>query len=226
MSNIENLTLPGLRIAKGHERVSASLIDAALTIPAAVIGDASYRQQGLCAGFQHYGGKRRFAGPALTVKVRPGDNLMLHKALDMAQPGDVIVCDAAGAMSTAIIGAMMATYAVTRRIAAIIIDGAVRDVDELVQMNIGMVARGATPNGPFKSGPGEIGYPINCGGVNVASGDLVASDGDGVVVIPRAEAGEVLRIARQRADAETALLAQINAGTWSRAWVDEALAKV
>lgn len=226
MSENQTLTQPGLRISTSHARVDTRLVAAALELPAAVVGDSANRLQGLAAGYLNYGGKRKFAGPALTVRVRPGDNLLLHKALDLAQPGDVIVCDAGGAMNSAIFGAMMATYAVTRGTVALVIDGAIRDVDELARMDIGVVAKGATPNGPFKTGPGEVGYPITCGGMAVVSGDLVIGDADGVVVIPRQEAAAVLEIAAQRARMEVDLEKEILAGTWSRAWVDEALAKL
>jgi regulator of RNase E activity RraA len=160
------------------------------------------------------------------VRVRPGDNLFLHKALDLAQPGDVIVVDAGGALNTAIIGAMMSSYAKTRGIEALVIDGAIRDVEELAAVDFPVVARGATPNGPYKTGPGEIGYPIACGGLSIASGDLMLGDEDGVLVIPRSEVAAILGLAEAKHKLEKSWEVEIAANKWDRAWVDEALAKV
>ncbi|MDB5886761.1 MAG: Dimethylmenaquinone methyltransferase [Polaromonas sp.] len=226
MSTNENLKQVGLRINAEHERVSPGLVATALAIPVSVVGDSANRLQGFGAGFMNFGGKRKFAGPALTVRVRPGDNMMLHKALDLAQPGDVVVCDAGAGLNTAILGAMMATYAKTRGVVAIVIDGAIRDVDELAALDIAIVARGATPNGPFKTGPGEVGHPIACGGTSIAPGDLVIGDADGVLVLPRPEVAGILAMAQEKARTEEAWLKEILAGTWSRKWVDETLAKM
>jgi RraA family protein len=216
----------GLRIQLDFKRVDAALVEQARSIPVAVVGDVANRLQAFTAGFNQYGRLKRFAGPALTVRVRPGDNLLLHQALDKAQPGDVVVVDAGGAMNTAIIGAMMSSYAKTRGIEAIIIDGAIRDVEELGKVDFPVVARGATPNGPFKSGPGEIGYPIACGGLSIASGDLLIGDPDGVMVVPISEVVEVLKLAKAKHALEQQWEKEIMAGTWDRKWVEEALDKL
>ena len=152
--------------------------------------------------------------------------LLLHQALDKAQPGDVVVVDAGGAMNTAIIGAMMSSYAKTRGIEAIIIDGAIRDVEELAKVDFPVVARGVTPNGPFKSGPGEIGYPIACGGLSIASGDLLIGDPDGVLVVPISEVAEILKLAKAKHALEQQWEKEIMAGTWDRKWVEEAIDKL
>lgn len=216
----------GLRICTEFNRTEKSWIERARAIPVAVIGDCAQRLQGLPAGFNHYGGRQQFAGPVLTVRVRPGDNLFLHKALDLAQPGDVIVTDADGETRTAIIGAMMTNYARSRNIEAMVIDGAIRDVKELAQIDISVLARGATPNGPFKSGPGEIGYPISCGGVSICAGDLIVGDEDGAVVIPQAHVEDVILAAEEKYRLEQSWEKQIANGTWDRSWVDEALGKL
>ncbi|MDO9406483.1 MAG: RraA family protein [Polaromonas sp.] len=216
----------GLRINTDYERVDTTLVERVRKVPVAVIGDVAKRLQCFGGGFVQYGAKKKFAGPALTVKVRPGDNLMLHKALDLAKPGDVLVIDAGGAMNTAIFGAMMSNYAITRGIEALVLDGAIRDVEEIAELNLGVVARGATPNGPFKSGPGEIGYPISCGGLSVSAGDLIAGDMDGVLVLPRADVAALIGQAEEVAALELTWEKAIAAGTWPRGWVDEALAKL
>lgn len=216
----------GLRINTDFERIDAALVARAREIPVAVVGDVANRLQAFAAGYVQYGRRKRFAGPALTVRVRPGDNLFLHKAIDLAQPGDVLVVDAGGAYNTAILGAMMSHYAKTRGIEALVVDGAIRDVEELAALDIAVVARGATPNGPFKTGPGEIGYPIAVGGVSIAAGDLLIGDHDGALVIPRSQADAILPLAEAKFRAEQVWEKEIAAGTWDRAWVDEALGKL
>lgn len=216
----------GLRINTDFQRIDAASVERARKIPVAVVGDSSNRLQAFAAGYVQYGGRKKFAGPALTVRVRPGDNLFLHKAIDLAQPGDVIVVDAGGALNTAIVGAMMSNYAKSRGVEAMIIDGAIRDVEELAALDFAVVGRGATPNGPFKTGPGEIGYPISCGGLSIAPGDLLIGDQDGVLVLPRSVASAVLGPAEEKYKVEQAWEVQIAAGQWDRTWVDEALRKL
>ncbi|MFG1419888.1 RraA family protein [Xanthobacter sp. V0B-10] len=221
------MTRPGGRISLNFERISTEVVATAKGIPVAVVGDVSNRLFSFPDGFRNYSeAAPAFAGPAFTVRVRPGDNLFLHKALDTALPGDVIVCDAGGALENAILGEMMGRYAASRGIAAIIIDGAIRDRAGLASLPIPVFARGVTPNGPWKSGPGEIGYPVSAGGLSVASGDLVIGDADGVLVLPRADAPQVIADARKHAEVEHQWAVQIREGTWPRGWVDEALAKL
>lgn len=216
----------GWRTNASFERLPQALVQAAQDLPVAVIGDVSHRLFSFPAGFQNYSLKAlRLAGPAFTVKVRPGDNLFLHKALDVAQPGDVVVCDAAGALENAILGEMMGRYAASRGIAGIIIDGAIRDRAGLETLPIPVYARGVTPNGPWKSGPGEIGRVITAGGVAIAPGDLVVADQDGVLVLPRADAQAIITEAQAHAEVEKQWAHQIANKSWPRGWVDEALAE-
>ncbi len=223
MKQLKNL---GLRINMDYPRVDAAQVERARKIPVAVVGDVANRLQAFTAGFVQYGRTKKFSGPALTVRVRPGDNLFLHKALDLAKPGDVVVVDAGGALNTAIVGAMMTNYAKTRGIEALVIDGAIRDVEELAALDFPVAARGATPNGPFKTGPGEIGYPIACGGLSIAPGDLMIGDQDGVLVVPRSEVTAILGLAEVKHKLEQAWEVEIAVGKWDRAWVDEALDKL
>lgn len=216
----------GLRINTEYQRIDAALVERARKVPVAVVGDVANRLQSFGAGFLQYGSKKKFAGPALTVRVPPGDNLMLHKALDLAQAGDVIVIDAGGALNTAIFGAMMSSYAVSHGIEALVVDGAIRDVEELAHLNLAVVARGATPNGPYKNGPGEIGYSIACGGLSIAPGDLIIGDLDGVLILPQGNVASLIDLAEGKAALEATWEVEIAAGTWSRAWVDEALQKL
>ena len=132
-------------------------------------------------------------GPALTVRVRPGDNLMIHKALMMVQPGDVLVIDGGGDVSQALVGGLMRTTCLARGLGGLVIDGAIRDLCEWAQDGMPIFARGHTHRGPSKDGPGEIKVPVACAGLAVLPGDLIVGDADGVIAVPAAEAAEVLR---------------------------------
>ena len=209
----------GFRINSKITRVDAKICARAVKVPVANIGDVVNRMQSMRGGFNAYGGHKTVAGPAFTVRARAGDNLMLHQSLDMAQPGDVIVCDAGGDLGTAIMGDIMARYAARRGIAAIIIDGAIRDVEGLAQLPLGVWARSATPNGPYKDGPGEIGYPVSCGGLVVMPGDLIAADLDGVLVVPREDAAIAVEAAEAHARKEHAIIQSVDEDRMERAWV-------
>jgi RraA family protein len=162
-------------------------------------------------------------GSALTVRTRPGDNLMVHKAIDLAEPGEVIVVDAGGDLTNAIIGEIMTTLAQSRGVAGFVIDGAVRDVDALAASDFPVYARGVTHRGPYKDGPGEINVAVTVGGQVVAPGDIVVGDGDGVLAVPRSEAAQVASLARAQMEREAATLKAIAEGRLDRAWVDETL---
>jgi regulator of RNase E activity RraA len=152
-------------------------------------------------------------GPALTVKVRPGDNLMIHKAIEIAQPGDVIVVDGAGDLTQALIGGLMRTSAITKKIAAFIIDGAIRDLNEWAEGGVAVYARGNTLRGPSKDGPGEVNIPISCAGLLVSPGDLIVADADGVIAVPFDELDDLLPKVQQHAQREEKIRANNAAGT-------------
>lgn len=153
------------------------------------------------------------AGTAVTVRVRPGDNLMIHQAIAMAQPGDIVVVDGAGDVTQALVGGLMRTSAVHRRIAGFVIDGAVRDLSEWAEGGIACYARGHTPRGPSKDGPGEVNVPVTCAGMVVNPGDLVICNGDGVVTIPAGEAAALLPRAQAHLAREEAIRAANATGT-------------
>ena len=165
----------------------------------------------------HAGGV--MAGPALTVKVRPGDNLMLHRALDLAEPGDVIVVDAGGDVTTAIMGDLMLAHAKQRGVAGLVINGAVRDVDSIRAQDLPLYAAGVTHRGPYKDGPGEITGAVALDGMVVEPGDLVLGDADGVLAVPLDVVPAVLAAAEAKKAAEEREMAAILAGTSDRAWV-------
>jgi len=169
----------------------------------------------------HAGGT--LAGGAFTVKTRQGDNLLVHKALDLAQPGDVVVVDAGGSLEHAIIGELMSARAAERGIAGIVIWGAIRDSAEIAQGRFPVYARGATHRGPYKDGPGEINVPVSIGGLVVNPGDLILGDADGLVAVPLDHAQDVLRSAQAIRVKEEGAMKEIRGGTVDRAWVDASL---
>ena len=215
---------PGFRILPMPDRPSRALVAALAELQASLLSDNMNRLQGAGSSTlrpMHRGGK--LAGPAFTVKVAPGDNLLVHKAIDTAAPGDVIVVDAGGHLEQAIIGEIMSSWAAKRGVAGFVIDGAVRDAGALAEGSFPVYARGASHRGPYKNGPGEINVPVSIAGMVVHPGDIVIGDADGLVAIPQADAESVLAGARAQKRKEDASLAAIAAGTFDRAWVDEAL---
>jgi len=188
----------GYRINPSPARPDQTLIDAFKGLPVAGIGDAMSRNIGTI-GLRQYHARldTTMVGQALTVRVRPGDNLMIHKALMMAQPGDVLVIDGGGDVSQALVGGLMRTTCVTRRLAGLVIDGAVRDLCEWAEDGMPIFARGHTHRGPSKDGPGEINIPVSVAGLAVMPGDLVVGDADGVIAVPADQVQSVLEKTRQ-----------------------------
>ena len=214
----------GFRILPSPARPSPTLVAALAELQASLLSDNMSRLQGAGSAVlrpMHGGGT--LAGPAFTVKVAPGDNLMVHKSIDLAAPGDVIVVDAGGHLEQAIIGEIMSSWAAKRGVAGFVIDGAIRDAAALAQGSFPVYARGASHRGPYKDGPGEINVPVSIAGMVVHPGDIIIGDADGLVAIPQADAEAVLAGARAQKQKETASLAAIAAGKLDRGWVDDAL---
>lgn len=160
-------------------------------IPTANIGDAVDRLGLVDGAIRPVWEGARLAGPAFTCWTRAGDNLNLHNAVDQAQPGDIIVVNGSGDRSRALIGELLAMKAKAKGIAGWVIDGAARDAEGLRQYGVPVFARGITPAGPYKFGPGRLQVPIAVGGVAVCPGDLVFGDADGVAIVPAASADDV-----------------------------------
>ncbi|WP_156424686.1 methyltransferase [Arthrobacter sp. EpRS71] len=170
---------------------TAELVRRFAVIPAANIGDAQERI-GVASSLSPTWTGAKLAGPAFTVWTRPGDNLNIHKALDEAKPGDVIVVNGGGDQSRALIGDLIGIRAKSLGLAGFVIDGAVRDADALAECGLPVFARSVTPAGPYKFGPGRLQLPVAIDGVVVSPGDIVVADADGVVVVRREEAEQVL----------------------------------
>jgi RraA family protein len=216
----------GFQICKRTRKVSADIVAKFRELPVANISDSMSRMTAAGAKLRpiHAGGV--LAGPAFTVKTRPGDNLMVHKALDIAEPGDIVVVDGGGDLTNSLIGEMMTAHAQQRGIAGIVIYGAIRDYDVLHAGHYPVFAAGVTHRGPYKDGPGEINVPIAIDGMVIAPGDLVVGDGDGLVCVPYEQTAEVLKATEAKHAAELKQIEAIKAGKSDRAWVDAALTRL
>lgn len=215
----------GFRICDQWERPDPALISEFRTVTSANIVDAMYRLGAMDSGIGPVWKGARVVGSAVTVWTRAGDNLMIHKALTMCKPGDVVVVNAQSDTSRALFGDLMGRSAKAIGIEGLVFDGAVRDVEVLSQLPMPVFARGVTPAGPFKNGPGEIGRPIACGGVVCHSGDIVVADDDGVVVVPRLDAKDVLQSALAIHERERNRRVEIDSGAWQRSGIDDVLTR-
>ena len=210
-------------ILRDFERVSPGLVRQASEYQAAILADVNGRRGALHGRIAALRPRMKLAGPALTVDVRPGDNLMIHAAIALARPGDVLVIDGKGDQGAALMGTIMMTACKQLGLAGVVIDGAARDSLEIDEMDFPVFCVGTNPNGPTKNVPGRIGHPVSCGGVTVRSGDLVVADADGVVVLERESVEGLLPLARKKVADEAARIAQIQQGNTSASWLLPAL---
>lgn len=202
----------------------ATAVDVLRGLPTSVIGDVmGGRLVGTTALRPVNRSHVSACGNAVTVRVRAGDNLMIHKALDLLAPGDVLLVDSEGDTSRALVGEIMMASARVRGAVAFVMDGAVRDVDAFEEHRFPCWARGVSLRGPYKDGPGSVNVPISVGGMLVHPGDVIVGDSDGVVAVPAGLAQEVAAKGRAKVAQEQETIAAIVSGSYSSAWVDEAI---
>jgi regulator of RNase E activity RraA len=214
----------GFTIQPIRRRVSPDMIEKWLTIPVANASDCMSRLTAGGPRLRPFHAEALLCGPAFTVKTRPGDNLIVHKALDIALPGDVIVVDAGGDLTNSIVGEIMISYARERGLGGIVINGSIRDSAAISRQKFPVYAAGVTHRGPMRSGPGEIGRSIAIDGMVIEPGDLVIGDADGLLSIPFEQVAEVCAAAIAKRDAESKILSDVLAGrSMDRSWVDVAL---
>ena len=213
----------GFRILKRQRKVATEVVERFARLPVANVSDSMSRMTAAGARLRPMHQSGGMAGTALTVKTRPGDNLMIHKAMAIAEPGDVIVVDAGGDLTNALIGEMMLTRTIKSELAGIVIDGAVRDAGFIRGQKFPVYAAGVTHRGPYKNGPGEINVPIAIDGMVIEPGDLIIGDDDGLLCVPFDDVDEVLKAATAKYQAEQKQIANIKAGTHDLSWVDKTL---
>ena len=210
-------------IIKTFDRVPADIVAQAAQYQPAILADVAGRRGALHGRIKALRPRMKFAGTAFTVEVRPGDNLMIHAAMALAQPGDVLVIDGKGDQTTALMGTIMMTACQQLGLAGVVIDGAVRDSLEIDEMDYPVFSVGTNPNGPTKQVGGRIGHPVSVGGVTVNPGDFISGDGDGVVVVEREKIESLLPLAAHKVAAEAKRIAQIKEGKTSAPWLTASL---
>lgn len=215
----------GCRIYTKINRPSKELVEKFRDMPIANIADCMGRISCMDQGIKN-ANTAKLLGTAFTVKAPAGDNLMVHRALDMLEPGDILVIDGNGDMERSQVGEMMISYAKARGCAGVIVDGVVRDLHGLQKLGIPVYSRGYQANGPYKNGPGEINVPVPCGGVVVFPGDILVGDLDGVVVIHPEDAEDLAVKAQKVWDMEQRMLPELLKGNWDRTPFHNALEKL
>ena len=211
-------------IRRDFERVAPDVVRKAAGYQAAILADVAGRRGTLNGRIAAVTPEMKLAGPAFTIEVRPGDNLMIHTAMTMARPGDVLMIDGKGDRTCALMGALMLNACKVLQLGGVVLDAAVRDVLELRELGFPVFAVGTNPNGPTKFVPGRINWPISIGGIAVSPGDLVVGDADGVVVIEREKAPSMLDLAAKKVADENARMSDIRAGrNLQPKWLDAAL---
>jgi len=216
----------GLQILRRQRRISDHFVEAFRQVPVANVSDCMSRMTAAGSRLRPMHKTGRLSGPALTVKCRPGDNLMIHKALEVAEPGDVIVVDAGGDLTNALIGELMVTYAMSRRLGGFVMNGAIRDLEMIAAGSFPVYAAGVTHRGPYKDGPGEINVPIALDGMVIHPGDLMIGDADGLLCVPIDEAEAILAAAHKKSQAEAKTLQDIAAGRLDTSWIDATLQRI
>ena len=204
----------GFRAFLEFERPDPALIKSYREIPSSNIGDCVRKMYCMFGGIRSYN-RKKLAGPAFTVKVPAGDNLLAQMALDYAKPGDIIVIDGAGYTDRALVGGMMLAYAEERGLGGFAVNGAVRDLDDIDGSELPVFALASTPLGPYREGPGELNVPVVCGGQVVMPGDILVGDSDGLVVIPRLDAPDLLDAVRANLAMEQDEMRRMKEGTYA-----------
>lgn len=204
----------GFRAFLDFERPDPELVESYRGIPSANIGDCVRKMTCMFDGIRSFN-KKPLVGTAFTVKVPSGDNLVAQMALDYAKPGDIIVVDGAGYTDRALVGGMMLAYAQERNLGGFVVNGAVRDLDDIKNSPLPVFAKAVTPLGPYRDGPGEVNVPVVCGGQVVMPGDILVGDIDGIVVVPRKDAAKLLKDVHKNLEQEQREIKQMLEGTYT-----------
>ena len=200
-------------------QVDPAIIARIRAIPVALLSDQLHRNCG-SSGLQPYHAPAPMAGTAVTVKTRGGDNLAILRAYDYCRPGDIMVVDADGELSNALVGGIMTFAAASLGLAGMVLDGAIRDVAEIRERTFPVYARGVTHRGPYKDGPGAINVPVTVGGMVVNPGDIIVGDQDGLLAFAPQLADTVIEKALAQHQREEATMQAIRDGRWDRSFVD------
>jgi regulator of RNase E activity RraA len=212
----------GFRVLSAPPRLDSDLVERFRGLATPNVADAMGRFNFMEPAIRSRTGLP-LCGTAVTVLCRPGDNLMVHKALQVAEPGEVVVVNTCGNVTSAVFGELMCHTAAAKKLGGIIVDGAIRDVGGIAKLRFPAFSRSVSPGACDKDGPGEINVPIACGNTVVMPGDVVIGDDDGVAVVSRDVAADVLRLVDELMTRERARIAEIGRGDWYRAEIDDTL---
>ena len=214
----------GFRVFTTIERPSSAVLKLYEHVESTHVSDAMNRFGGMDLNIRPASPEMRVVGPAVTVRTRPGDNLMMYKAIEIASPGDVIVIENRGYTTVASWGDLISMIAKALGLGGVVTDGGVRDIEGIRRVGFPVFARDwYSPLGAFKDGPGEVNVPIACGGVAVLPGDVVVADANGVVVVPKADAEAVGRKAIEIAEGEKHKIRAMGEGKLIPEWLNQTL---
>jgi regulator of RNase E activity RraA len=212
----------GFRIFTGLPRPDPDLVRGFRGMASSNLSDAMGRFHFMDPGIVSRTGFP-LCGPAVTVNARPGDNLMVHKALEVAEKGDVIVVSTNGGTTSAIFGELMCHSALAAGLGGLVVDGAVRDVEGITALGLPVFSRSVCPGACDKDGPGEVNVPISCGNTVVMPGDIIVGDADGVAVVPQADAAQVLERVASLVESEAKRIEAIQGGAVFKPEINETL---
>ena len=219
-----DLNPPLSDIRREFTRIDAATVKATAGFASSILADVAGRRGAMDGRIQALSPAMRVCGPAFTIEVRPGDNLMIHAAMAMAQAGDVLVIDGKADRTAALMGSIMLNACKRLGFAGVVLDASIRDTEELRELGFPVWSIGANPNGPTKGVAGRINWPISCGGVTVNPGDLIVGDADGITVVEREKASSLLPLAAKKVTDERQRIADICSGGPIRPkWLEAAL---
>jgi RraA family protein len=200
----------------------AGIIEALRDIVTPHISDSLQRVSGV-VGLRRFHRSKKLVGTAFTVKTRPGDNLLIYKALMDMSPGHVLVVDGGADTTNALVGELIMLYAQQRGCAGFVLDAAIRDSAAFFEADFPCYARGSSHRGPYKAGPGAVNVPVSVGGQVISPGDVIVADEDGVVSFPASEAGRILDAVATIAANESRIKDEIATGAREQRWLQKVL---
>src|SRR3954453_819930 len=211
--------MPAVEGNPSAPQAAAELIESLKSFGVALLSDQLRRNRG-SKGLVPYHRPAPLAGTAVTVRTRAGDNLAILRAFEFCRPGDVMVVDADGDCANALVGGILTFYAASIGMSGMVLNGAIRDIAEIGERTFPVYARGHTPRGPYKDGPGAINVPVTVGGMTVRPGDIVVGDQDGLLSFAPEEAEDLIAKAVAHREKEEQTIAAMKEGRWDRSFID------
>lgn len=208
-----NASTNNIQVAKTWERAHLDDVKELAHYPVALIGDVRARMGMMSSVIRPITPAPRLAGTVLPVHSAEGDNLAIHCALDDACEGDILVINAGAETNRAVFGDILGEICLAKGVAGVVVDGAVRDVEELAGQGLAVYARGVCPAGPWKNGPGTTGSPVACGNIVCNPGDAIIGDNDGLIIVPRLDLTATIERTRAQEQTEQKMRDAITAST-------------